>query len=150
MSNIIHASAVRLHNQAVMFIGDAASGKSSLALRLIDAHGAVLIGDDRLVLSFVGETIMVSPHDKLAGLLELRGLGLLRMAYESNVPLGLVVALQDMETPRLAESHYFHFKNRKVPQLIMKGRDPMSVLRIKYGVRALKNGFRDDAIYNLD
>lgn len=148
--NPYHASAIMLEGRAIMLTGAAGSGKSSLALQLIEHYGATLIGDDRLILSVDGAGIHVAPHATLAGLLELRGLGLMRLPYAPSAPLGLVINLQEDAPPRLAEADYFTFADESVPLLAMRGADATTALRIKYAAQALKNGFRQDAIYRLD
>lgn len=144
-----HASAVVLDGRAIMLTGPSGSGKSSLTLSLIDAYGAQLVGDDRIVLRANATAIEVAPHERLAGLLELRGLGFVRLPYLVTAPLGLVVQLSDTQ-PRLADPAYFHFGDRRVPMVTLNGHDPMTALRIKYAARALQNGFHHDAIYPLD
>lgn len=144
----IHASAVAINGQAVMLCGPSGSGKSTLAMRLIDAHGARLIGDDRLLISAAQDTLCVSPHARLVGLIELRGLGLLRLPYESNVPLALVVQLvARAKVPRLAEADRFRAHGLSVAQLRLHGHDVATPLTITQAIIALADGFRDDATY---
>ncbi len=71
-----------------MLIGAPGSGKSDLLLRLLD-HGFQLVADDRVDISG-GEA---SPPAALAGLLEIRGLGIVRLPYAASVPLALAVEL---------------------------------------------------------
>lgn len=153
MSDIIHASAVALSAKsdakAVLLLGPSGSGKSTLAARLMDAYAAQLIGDDRIHLSVEAAKIMVAPHEKLAGLLELRGLGLLRMDYLASAPLALVVQLVEERShvPRLPDGHYFTHQGIDVPKLTLHGADLATPLIISKAITALAHGFRDDAIY---
>ena len=78
---VVHASAVLLGQKAVLLTGESGNGKSTIALQLIKAHEATLIGDDRVYLAKHGAVLMARPHDNLLGLLEMRGLGLLRLPY---------------------------------------------------------------------
>lgn len=149
MSQSHHASAVMLGSCAIMLIGAAGSGKSSLVLNLIDTQGAILVGDDRVIVSVQNGVLSVAPHTELAGLLEIRGLGLVRLPHLASAPLRLVVQLQDTPPPRLPEPSYFEFGDIKVPLLALNGHDPMNAVRIKYAAQALVAGFRDDAIYPL-
>ncbi len=84
----VHASCAARHGQGVLLIGAPGSGKSDLLLRLLD-HGFRLVADDRVEI----EGNRARPPDALAGLLEVRGLGNMRMAYEAPVTLALAVAL---------------------------------------------------------
>ena len=152
---LLHASAVALDGRAVMLCGPSGSGKSSVALHLIAAHGARLISDDRLWLApdTADETrsaLCVAPHDNLAGLIECRGVGLLRMPYDEAARLALVVQLVARDAvPRLAEREVYTAFERHVPQLRLCGHDAATPLSIAYALKALRNGFADDAIYPL-
>jgi HPr kinase/phosphorylase len=147
----LHASAVLLDGDAVILLGGAGSGKSTLALHLIQAHGATLIGDDRLFLHAHNGGVDVAPHERLAGLIEMRGLGLLRLPYAKSGRLALVVRLVAPEdVPRLAAAHFYPIEGHDIACLSLDGHDPHSAMKIKWALAALHNGFRDDAIYPLD
>ncbi|MFK4511006.1 HPr kinase/phosphorylase [Bradyrhizobium daqingense] len=108
----VHASAVRVGQRAVLIRGPSGSGKSRLAFDLIMAgrsgviETAVLIGDDRVHLATLGEEIEVRPAPTLAGLIEIRGLGIRRCDFVEHATVGLVVDLdaRDAERLPLAES----------------------------------------------
>ena len=84
----IHASCAAREGHGVLLIGAPGSGKSDLLLRLLDA-GFALVADDRVEL----DGIWASPPTPLAGLLEIRGLGIFRLAYRAPVQLALAVQL---------------------------------------------------------
>jgi HPr kinase/phosphorylase len=93
----VHASAVLAGAHAVLIRGPAGAGKSQLALALIQAADtgllrfARLIGDDRLHLEVHHGRLLVRPAAALAGLIEVRGLGIRRLDYEPVAVVGLVV-----------------------------------------------------------
>lgn len=153
MSTLLHASAVAFDTKGVLVRGPAGSGKSSLCATLIDTHGAQLVADDRLYVDETADGMCVRPHENLTGLLEIRGLGLLRLPYLASASLALVVDLDAPQAvPRLPEPVYFDRdapQEDGVPLLTLHGHDPMTALTIKLAVEALKDGFRDDAIYPL-
>jgi HPr kinase/phosphorylase len=105
----VHASAVLVGARAVLIRGPSGAGKSSLALGLIEAGqgGALrfarLVGDDRVRLDAIGGRLRVRPADTLAGLLEVRGAGLLKFPYEPSALVGLVVDLAASDAERLPE-----------------------------------------------
>ena len=83
----VHASAVLVGNRAVLIRGPSGAGKSRLAFDLILAGRsgqipkAVLVGDDRVHLDTAGGEIVVRPARELAGLIEIRGLGIRRCEF---------------------------------------------------------------------
>src|SRR5919197_2654888 len=95
-SATIHASAVLVGARAILIRGPAGSGKSRLALALIGAARsgllpfARLVADDRVHVEAINGRLLARPPDKLAGLVEVRGLGLRRLPFEPIAVGGLV------------------------------------------------------------
>ncbi|MFY9895330.1 MAG: serine kinase [Xanthobacteraceae bacterium] len=108
-STTIHASAVLVGTRAVLIRGPSASGKSRLALELIEAGriGTVLfarlVADDRVHLEAAGGRLLARPAAALAGLIEVRGVGLLRVAHEPSAVVGFVIDLAAADAVRLPE-----------------------------------------------
>jgi HPr kinase/phosphorylase len=106
----VHASAVLVGARAVLIRGPSACGKSRLAFDLIEAgrSGALvfarLVADDRAHLEAVGGRLLVRPAAALAGLIEIRGAGLLRIAHEPCAVVGLVVDLAAADAERLPDN----------------------------------------------
>ncbi len=102
-----HASAVLIGARAVLIRGASGAGKSRLAFALIQAQAqsfvrfSRLIGDDRLVLEPRNGRLLVRPAPALAGLIEVRGLGIRRLPYELVAAVGLVVDLGAADAERL-------------------------------------------------
>ena len=102
-----HASAVLVGSRAVLIRGPSGSGKSRLALGLIQAAQggpllfARLIADDRAHLEASGGRLLVRPAEPLAGLIEVHGTGLLRLPHELSAVVGLVVDLAATDAERL-------------------------------------------------
>jgi HPr kinase/phosphorylase len=103
----VHASAVMVANRAVLIRGPSGSGKSRLAFDLILAgrtgliSPAMLVGDDRVHLAVQGDHLVVRPTPPLAGLIEIRGLGIRRCAFTDEAVVGLVVDLAAEDAERL-------------------------------------------------
>ncbi len=101
---IFSASAVEIGGRAVAIEGPPGSGKSSLVLALLD-RGARLIGDDAVALTREGARLLASPPPNIAGLVEVRGVGLVTFDTAAPCPLALVLTLVDEElSERLPES----------------------------------------------
>ncbi|OAF17090.1 HPr kinase/phosphorylase [Bradyrhizobium neotropicale] len=103
----VHASAVKVGHLAVLIRGPSGAGKSRLAFDLILAgragvvEKAILVGDDRVHLATVGDEIEVRPSSMLAGLIEIRGLGIRQCDYVEHATVGLVVDLDASDAERL-------------------------------------------------
>jgi HPr kinase/phosphorylase len=93
-----HATAICIDGQGVAIVGKSGSGKSDLALRLID-RGATLICDDYVVISEIENKLMLTPASNITGKIEIRGLGIIRIPYVDSAPLRLYVNL-DMTPER--------------------------------------------------
>jgi hypothetical protein len=104
----IHASAVLLGARAVLVRGASGAGKSRLVFDLIEASArgrlafARLVADDRVHVEAVHDRVIVRPPATLAGLLEVRGLGILQLPFEPMAAVGLVVDL-GVAAPRLPD-----------------------------------------------
>ena len=95
MNGVLHqATCVAIGGRAVLIEGPPGSGKSSLALAQID-RGAVLVGDDGVLLEALDGKLLASPAPATAGKLEVRNLGLLDFPTASEVPVALVVVLDE-------------------------------------------------------
>jgi HPr kinase/phosphorylase len=103
----VHASAVKVGEQAVLIRGPSGSGKSRLAFDLIlsgrsrQIPPAILVGDDRVYLDTAGEELWVRPAPQLAGLIEIRGLGIRRCDFAERAVVRLVVDLAAADAERL-------------------------------------------------
>ncbi|MEX2642614.1 MAG: HPr kinase/phosphatase C-terminal domain-containing protein [Acetobacterales bacterium] len=101
-----HATCVALDGRGVLILGRSGSGKSDLALRLL-MQGAALVADDRVDLRFEGGAVVASPPPSLAGLIEIRGVGIvaaadIRAVAAAECVICLVVELVAPEhVPRL-------------------------------------------------
>jgi HPr kinase/phosphorylase len=89
---LAHATTVAIGGRGVLLRGASGSGKSDLALRLIDA-GARLVADDQSELWRDGEAVLVRAPATIAGLIEVRGLGIVHLDPLPVVRLTLVVDL---------------------------------------------------------
>lgn len=103
----VHASAVLIGSRATLIRGPAGSGKSRLALALIDAAAtgrirfARLVADDRVELTASHGRLLVRAPAALAGLIEVRGVGVRRVAFEAVAVAGLVVDLDAADGERI-------------------------------------------------
>jgi HPr kinase/phosphorylase len=121
----VHASAVLVGDCAVLIRGPSGAGKSRLAFELILAGRsgqippAVLVGDDRVHLLARDGQLLVQPVPQLAGLIEIRGLGIRRCDFIAQAVVGLVVDLSAVDAERLPppESLQISINGIKIPRI---------------------------------
>ncbi|KQM65849.1 aldolase [Sphingomonas sp. Leaf17] len=88
----LHATTVAIDGRAVLLCGPSGAGKSDLALRLVD-RGAVLVSDDQTIVRRVGDQLIASAPATIAGLIEIRGIGIVTMPHAGPVPVAARVTL---------------------------------------------------------
>ena len=88
----VHATSVALDGRAVLISGPSGSGKSDLALRLMD-RGFKLVSDDQTLVRREGERLIASAPPTIAGKIEVRGIGIIQVESVSDVPVALLVEL---------------------------------------------------------
>ena len=89
----LHASTVANDGRAVLITGASGSGKSDLALRLID-RGFALVSDDRTVVKRNGDRLLAASAPNIGGKLEIRGIGIVDVDSVSDIPVALIVELR--------------------------------------------------------
>ena len=146
-TSTVHASAVLAGARAVLIRGASGTGKSRLALALVQAAQAGslpfarLVGDDRVHLEAQHERLLVRPAAALAGLIEVRGLGIRRLDHEPVAVVGLVVDLAADDAQRLPAAPDTIISGVRLPRLaVAAGCDPLP------GVLALLTGAREREI----
>jgi serine kinase of HPr protein (carbohydrate metabolism regulator) len=104
VAGTIHATAVAIGEQGILIRGPSGSGKSRLALALIESGEprATMIADDRVILTARDGILFASVPETIAGLLEVRGLGIIRRPFASPVAIRLCVDLVSLaDAPRM-------------------------------------------------
>lgn len=96
------STCIAIDGRAVLIEGPSGSGKSSLALELID-RGASLVGDDAVLLETRGTQLFASPHPRTCGLIEIRNLGLVHYPVVHDISVALLIVL-DEQAPRFIEA----------------------------------------------
>ena len=132
----IHATAVAIDGHAVLLRGAPGAGKSDLALRLIDA-GARLVVDDRSELVRRGDAIIVRPPRTIGGLIEVRGIGIMRIEGLAEAPVALIadlVAPKDVE--RLPERCYETILGVRLPLIALAPFEASAAVKLRLLVRA--------------
>lgn len=134
----VHASCVVVASLGVLIRGAPGSGKSDLAARLID-QGGRLVADDRVDLAVRDGSLVASAPAAIAGLLEVRGIGILRMTALAEAAIGLVVDMVGQEdVERVPEPAFCDYMGVAVPLLRLWPFEPSATAKIRFAVAALK------------
>lgn len=132
---LVHGTAVAVTGAdfpatAVLLRGFSGRGKSDLAFRLVD-RGAVLIGDDQVTLQRRQDRIFAEAAENIRGLMEVRGLGLIKFPVAPATPLGLIVDLVPREdVTRLPDGETVEIMGLRVPLLKLHAFDISTPLKI--------------------
>ncbi|MEY3634729.1 MAG: hypothetical protein RLZZ61_1139 [Pseudomonadota bacterium] len=136
MANILHGSAVAIGGNGVLLCGPSGSGKSDLALRLID-RGAKLICDDILHIEHSNSFPLLACAPNIAGKIEVRGIGICTVEFLPSAPLRLIVQLtQNVE--RMPPAHQsINIEGFSVPMLKLDPFQTSSVLKVEWALRSV-------------
>lgn len=128
------ATCVVVGGRGLLIEGAPGTGKSSLALALID-RGARLVGDDGIMLEADGQRLFASPHPNTRGLLEVRNVGLVPVDPVERVPVCLLIVL-DPAAPRFIEDAERTARAGAVLPLVRLWPDsPVLALRVEMALR---------------
>ncbi|MFD0388887.1 hypothetical protein P7L64_23560 [Tistrella bauzanensis] len=137
----MHATCVRIAGAGVLLIGDSGVGKSDLALRLIDA-GAELVADDRVIISPPATDddrwpVARAPR-ALFGLIEVRGVGILRVGAADQAPVRLVAQLRPPGHPieRLPGRRHLDLAGIAVPVIDLVAVEASAPARLRAALSA--------------
>jgi serine kinase of HPr protein (carbohydrate metabolism regulator) len=148
-----HATCIVLAGRGILIRGPSGSGKSDLALRLIDAAGhgigsaarrARLVADDQVHLRRMGERVVATAPKRLKDQIEIRGLGIVRVSARSQAPLALVVDLVDGRSIERMPDEPLHavVEGVRLPLLRLDPRSPSAAARVRAGLAALASPAR--------
>ena len=125
----LHATALIVGAEGVLILGPSGSGKSSLAVRLIElSHArsgfAMLVADDQLWIERLGNRLVAETPEAIAGLVEIRGFGPARIAHEPRMLVDRVARLVDpADAPRYRFGGSEELLGVTVPRIDLAQRD---------------------------
>lgn len=126
---LVHASCVAIGGRGVLISGRSGAGKSDLALRLID-RGAALVSDDYTEMQRDGSLLRARAPARIAGRIEVRGVGIVTLASSSDVPVALVVDL-DCAPERLPEPGIRELIGVAVPVVGLAALEPSAPIKVE-------------------
>jgi serine kinase of HPr protein (carbohydrate metabolism regulator) len=110
------ASAIAINGRAILIEGPTGSGKSSLALALLD-RGAQLVGDDSVMLEVSDQRLVAHPHPQTRGLLEVRNLGLIEYPVCDAAPVCLIVKIDEKAERFIDQPQVLKILGQPIPLL---------------------------------
>ena len=141
----IHASCVAIGRHGVLLLGRSGSGKSDLALRLID-QGAVLVADDRTILFVEKGLLYARAPSSIRGLIEVRGVGIVRFRVRAKVRVSLAVRL-GREAVRLPGRRFYRpavAPKVQLPEILLNARFASAPAKIRAALAAFTKGLISD------
>lgn len=138
---IIHATAVAINGNGVLLVGASGSGKSDLALRLIDS-GATLVSDDAVAVTVSAMGPMLSVAPNIEGRIEVRGVGICTIEYIASAPLRLIAMLTD-NVERMPHSDFSEdICGFDAPLINVSAFESSAALKVTYALRCIVDADR--------
>ena len=142
----IHASCALIGRHGVLILGESGTGKSDLLLRLMD-EGGKLVADDRTELYAAKGRLCARPPQSIAGLIEVRGLGIVAQPFAKSAVLALAVRLgTPKDLPgRLPKPAFFEppeglGRAKAIPLIVLNGTAASAPARLRLALKAVTKG----------
>ena len=146
MPQMIHGTAISIGGHAVLIMGESGSGKSDLALRLID-RGAILISDDVVFLETRDNAPILTVAPNIAGKIEVRGVGISNVDFIASAPLRLVIEFVDAPDRLPEDIARTTIGDYVVPVSKLNPFEQSSAIKVEYALRAvLDRGVRPEFV----
>ena len=133
-SETLHASTVAIDGRAVMIVGRSGSGKSDLALRLID-RGAKLVSDDYTLVVRRSGVLFARAPATIAGKMEVRGIGIVDVPHVEEVPVALIVEIE-AEVLRMPERRQRTIAGVEVRQVAIEPFAASAPIKVELALRS--------------
>jgi serine kinase of HPr protein (carbohydrate metabolism regulator) len=138
LMHLIHATCVAIDGSGIVIRGVSGAGKSDLALRLIDG-GAVLVADDYCNVVADKGRLLIAPPANIAGQIEVRGYGIVKMPFRASIAAGLVVDLKtEADIERMPEDQTCIIEGVTLPCLTVDAFAASAPAKIRVVLQSLK------------
>lgn len=132
-SERLHATCIAIGDAGVVIVGRSGTGKSDLALRLID-RGAMLVSDDSTHLVRRGEHVIATAPDTIRGKMEMPGVGIVVMQNKQDVEVRLIIDLDEppMRMPLWTDTR--SLAGVDIPVIALDGREPSAPIKVEHAL----------------
>ncbi|MBQ0770848.1 MAG: HPr kinase/phosphatase C-terminal domain-containing protein [Sphingomonadales bacterium] len=138
----IHATAVAISGAGLLIRGKSGSGKSDLALRLID-RGAILVSDDQVEISRKDQHLVLGPPPRLAGKLEVRSLGICAFDHLSAVQLKLIIDLKEQPDRFPLDRQMMNLLGIQVPSCTLNAMESSAAIKAELALQRIMQGAKE-------
>lgn len=138
---MVHATAVAIDGNGVLIIGPSGSGKSDLALRLID-RGAKLVSDDAVAVSIEQDMLVLFAAPNIETLLEIRGIGIQTVPAIGSAPLRLVAELTETIERMPPQQMVSAIGGFNIPSVKLAPFETSAAIKLEYALRSVVDADR--------
>ncbi len=135
-SETLHATGVAIEGRTVLLCGPSGSGKSDLALRLID-RGAMLVSDDYTLVKRIDGRLIATAPSTIAGQMEVRGIGIVTVPYREEAPVALLIDLTEQVERMPMEMASRAVAGMQVPVARLNPFEMTAPIKVEFALRAI-------------
>jgi serine kinase of HPr protein (carbohydrate metabolism regulator) len=135
----LHGNCLWVNETGVLILGDAASGKTELALTMINSGRGTLVADDQVIIEREHKILMARPPEGLQGLMQINGIGIVNFDNIAPVPLHLIIELvPHTDVPLIPEKSEKEIQGLSLPSLKLAGHEASSADKLWLATNLLK------------
>lgn len=135
-SETLHACCVAIGGRGVLIEGESGAGKSDLTLRLVD-RGAELVSDDYTVLTAEHDRLIARPPERIAGRIEVRGIGIVTLPYRHEVSVAMLVRIEPTPERLPERPEQRRIAGLELPVVALPALEPSAPIKVELALRAL-------------
>lgn len=133
---LVHATAIAINDHGVLLVGPSGSGKSDLALRLID-RGAVLISDDAVYIEQSSGKALLQAAPNIEGRIELRGVGIIEVPHTKYTAMRMVAEMAAPDERIPSTNLSTNIAGHSVPSVKIAALEASAPLKVEYALRSI-------------
>ena len=132
----LHACCVAIDGRGVLIEGESGAGKSDLTLRLVD-RGAELVSDDYTVLEVQEARLIGRAPERIAGRIEVRGIGIVSLPFRNEVPVAMMVRIEPTPERLPERPEQRCIAGIEIPLVALPALEPSAPIKVELALRML-------------